>query len=137
MTAATRYLHLRTPLSSHNGRQLHSPQLQDKTNPQKPILNQNFYFQPITRADAFEENQPSSDDQQDIVESRIFRPQIEESLLDSMWTLKRANPIMDEDEEEVEQYFACESPTKRTRTRTLDDADRIDDDKPFVLKFQE
>ena len=55
--------------------------------------------------------------------------------LEDMWTLKRANPVDDDDEDELQETYA--SPTKRSRTSRLFLESRVyqddDDDEPIVL----
>lgn len=46
--------------------------------------------------------------------------------LDSMWTLKRANPITDENDDENDYLSQYQSPTKRSRVQTLVWEDSLD-----------
>jgi hypothetical protein len=47
-----------------------------------------------------------------------------------LWTLKRANPVFDDDDKEdkgyLEEAYRYESPSKRSRFQTLSWADRLD-----------
>lgn len=52
--------------------------------------------------------------------------------LEEMWTLKRANPVCDTDEDEAQQDYA--SPSKRTRTTALCWAQRVGDDDDFSIQ---
>jgi hypothetical protein len=52
--------------------------------------------------------------------------------LDDMWTLKRASPIRDENDEEDDEIYS--SPTKKSRTHTLSWTDSLDTDSNRCLQ---
>jgi hypothetical protein len=85
--------------------------------PSKPLYRS--LSAPIVRSATpeFEEDAPIHDSVP-AQSQYIFRSTAISEDLDNMWTLKRANPVFDEDDEPIE------SPTKRTRT--LEARDEVD-----------
>jgi hypothetical protein len=139
MTATT----MRAPLMSHNRRRrrLHlHPELQDK--PSKPImthlpLHPNHTCMPTRDLVKETKIQESLLVDEPLAPShlRASRPVLPEDVED-MWTLKRANPIFsdsdDENDEELAAALLYSSPTKRQRTTELRISDRIAEE-PFSI----
>lgn len=139
MTASTPIIH---SLTSHKRRRFRVVPLNALQDTVKPKIHPAVVCH---RFDETEDNIKSAETslhsrqedeiREDTVEISIYRREWEvadaDADQDSMWTLKRANPICDSDDEEDHIY---ESPTKRSR-KTLELHDSIlKPDEPFVLK---
>lgn len=63
-----------------------------------------------------------------LVESRDSAEDVD---LDSQWTLKRASPVTEDDDED--EFTAYESPSKKIKTQSLLWESRMSDEQPFDL----
>jgi hypothetical protein len=123
---------IRPPLVTHNRRRVAPHPLQEKqmVKPQFSIL--------MARSESLMDKNDKVDFSttvcafKDFELEGIFRRQwiAETEELDDMWTLKRASPIFDEDEQPYE------SPSKRSRTTQLYWKDRLSEEEPFLLSTE-
>lgn len=126
MTAST----IRYPLSSaHNRKRRSAFTLQDKTTKSKPVLSYIASIDVASSADMSVNektiNQASTATYDEQLNA-IFRESSSGDMMDSrdesneedqdMWTLKRASPVIDDDDEE---FYAYESPSKKVKTQTI------------------
>ena len=58
------------------------------------------------------------------------RDAVETEEEDDVWSLKRASPVTEDDDEE---FMAYESPSKKSKVETIFWETRLDDSKPFEL----
>ena len=137
MTASTP---IRQPLVSHNRRRLRvNPLIIDPLQDTLKLKKPSF----VHRSDESEDTSSSiaattplqaQEVDRECSEKRVFRTEWETSdpQLDSMWTLKRANPVADSDDDEFHEMY--ESPSKRSR-KTLELFDSLlREGEPFVIK---
>lgn len=132
---------VRLPLSTHNRRRravdITCNHQSDKSSASTMPLKEKMHAFPQPDCTASENRQDVQEETSSNNSNSIFRStwlDDQRNDLEDMWTLKRANPISEEEEDELHEEYA--SPPKRTRTNVLSWKQRIlddDDDEPIVL----
>jgi hypothetical protein len=135
---------LRFPLSTaHNRKRRSFHPLQQKTVKSKPVLAHSSLVETSASAEMSVHTEPKREyPAMEEQLNSIFREKTSiwvdsrdssDTEDEETWTLKRASPITEEEDDDADQYHEYESPSKRAKVQTVLWESRLSDDEPFSL----
>jgi hypothetical protein len=136
---------LRYPLSTaHNRKRRSFHPLQQKTVKSKPVLARASSVDISTSAEMSVHTEPKREyPAMEEQLNSIFREKTSiwvdsrdssDTEDEETWTLKRASPITEEDDDDANDYHVYESPSKRAKVQTVLWESHLSDDEPFSLE---